>query len=99
MSLRGDKVLFIELKSHVEYKRYQFKEAMAQLKANEVIVNDMRNKTSFLPENVKYLLIYYIKNVKLIINDVDDHLKEYVKTREIDINNFLINSLNDYGVI
>ena len=72
---------------------------MLQLKANNSIVEDMINKTNFTKENTWYLLIYFIRNTKLIISDVNDNVVEYEKEKGTTIEEFIKTSLLSYGVL
>lgn len=85
----------IELKSHIKYLNYQYKNAKQQLFDNFNIINNFINKTKY--DNYICALVYYIRNTKLIIENIDGIKKEYIKTYDIKLDSFLIESFIDYG--
>ena len=99
LALKDKRAVQLELKCHVSFKNYQFQEAKKQLIANESIVNKFLDRTIFKPEDVHYILVYYIKNEELIISGVGEEVKRYPKTRKDNISNFLTQCLATYGVI
>jgi hypothetical protein len=89
----------MELKSHEELKNSEYKEAFEQLISNYEIVKDFLQCTNYEKENIIYKLVYYIRNDKLIIVDVNNNKKEYIKTRNINIINFLTKCFKDNNII
>ena len=98
-SLKDEKAMQLELKSHEELKNSEYKEAFEQLISNYEIVKDFLQCTNYKKENIIYKLVYYIRNDKLIIVDVDNNKREYIKTRNINIINFLTKCFKDNNII
>lgn len=87
----------LELKTHIRYNNSEYKSAIQQLKDNYFIVKNFKQKTNY--KNIDYYLIYYIRNEKLLIVDVNENKVEFIKTRLENLNDFLLRCLKEKNII
>ncbi len=89
----------MELKTHKEYKRYQYNNAFDQTIANNETVLDFLSKTAYIPSNVHYALVYYIRNEYLLIKLIDGTEYRYDKSNKVSIVQFLEESFVSSNII
>lgn len=98
-ALKENRVVQLELKSHQNFIKSEYHEAINQLEYNYEIVKDFIQCTDYKKENTIYRLVYYIRNDKLIISDINNNKNEYDKKRTINITDFLIECFKDNSII
>ena len=97
-ALKNNKALFLELKSHKEFSNIQFNNAIIQYENNTYNVDEFIRCTSYKKENVRYLLVYYIRNKELYIVDENKNKVIFQKNSKMNINNFLNESFKSIKI-